>query len=279
MWVYVDESGHPHPNDTCEKSVLVAVCLDESYNRQITLDLHNLKRDLLGKEDYEVKAKNLLRPSTFLRVPAKRELVEAIFDLCGNLPLQVFAVIMPRPRQLPMYDLGYLPVQYVHLLQRVQILMEARPDKAIMVFDDGGPTGIWKARLPQDQQLLHRASALLLSRAFTNFLFRHPKGRQFDRINEVPFFVSSEIVPGLQIADLIAGCIRLCHQTGLHEARHVLRPFDSALKRFYSLLETKKQDLVDRDGSTIWAFYSMSERALMSESAEGQPIDESAAPK
>ena len=30
MWVYFDESGHPHPNDSCTKSVLVAVCIQEN---------------------------------------------------------------------------------------------------------------------------------------------------------------------------------------------------------------------------------------------------------
>lgn len=274
MWVYVDESGHPHPNDSSEKAVLVAVCLDESFNRQITIQLHNLKRDLLGKEDYEIKANKLLRPSTFLQVATKRELSEAVFDLFANLPLRIFAVVMPRPKQLPMYELGHLPIQYVHLLQRIELFMQPRSDKAMMIFDDGGPTGVWKAPRPGHEHLEHKSAALLLSTAFTNFLFRHPRGREFVKIHEVPFFVSSQIVPGLQIADMMAGCIRLYEQRRLYETTRIINPFDSAIRRFYRVLEGKKEDLIDEEGNTIWAFYSMSERALLAESIDTQVMSE-----
>lgn len=256
MWAYIDESGHPHPNDSCTKSVLVAVCLEEGYNRGVTRHLHNLKKDLLGDEDIEVKAHKLLRPSTLAKVPHKREFVERFFEYLQNLPLTIFAMIMPRPEQVPRYPYGILPNQYRFLLQRVNMFMQEFEGKALVIFDSGGPSSVWEGGGSSDVNL---------STHITNYLFRHREGQQLDRIHEVPFFVNSKIVPGIQIADMAASCIRIHEERELYRENRLRDPFLSAIERYYSKVHDKTKDFEDEFGDQIWGFYSMSERALYAE--------------
>jgi len=252
MWVYFDESGHPHPNDSCPKSVLVAVCIEESINRDMTRNLHNMKKDLLGTEDCELKGSSLLRKSTFEKVVKKRELVECFFNYLRDLPFTVFAMIMPRPSRVPNWNLTSLPNQYEFLLLRVQNLALEMDDKALLIFDDGGPSGIWQEHGPSD---------INLARAITNYLFRHAVGKSLDRIYEVPMFVKSLITPGVQIADMIARCIRIYEEKGLYTATRSTDPFESAIRRYYGIIEDKKRDFID-ESTTMYGFSRLSDQVI-----------------
>ena len=67
MLVYLDESGHPHPNDASERPVVVAACIQDRHARTMAGRLHGLKRDVLGKERMEMKGVKLINRATFRR--------------------------------------------------------------------------------------------------------------------------------------------------------------------------------------------------------------------
>lgn len=50
MLVFIDESGHPHPNDSTIRPVVVAACFSEADARRISSRVHAIKRDLLTRE-------------------------------------------------------------------------------------------------------------------------------------------------------------------------------------------------------------------------------------
>jgi hypothetical protein len=128
-----------------------------------------------------------------LTSPKKTEFVEEVLSLCKGHHILAFAVGM---RQLEEQMLaGFSPEEsrifrvYYYLLERVEtMLQEDYPDDmAIVLLDSGG--------IKTDNR---RAIA------FGNFLYGHEAGRRMQRVVETPFFVSSSLTPGIQIADLFA---------------------------------------------------------------------------
>ncbi len=100
MLIFIDESGHPHPNDRTTRPVLAAVCFPESESRNISRQLFSIKRSLLGDEraGKELKANEILNSRTFNRRSELRELVAEIFDQIQNLDVTIFAVVMEKPQ-------------------------------------------------------------------------------------------------------------------------------------------------------------------------------------
>ena len=135
MLVYLDESGHPHPNDPASRPVVVAVCVQERDARKVGGRLHGLKRDVLGRERMEMKGVRLLNRSTFRRRPAVVAFVEEFFSALLNLPVTVFAMVMERPTVAPEPTDLKLPDQFRFLMQRVQLLAESRDEMATLLFD------------------------------------------------------------------------------------------------------------------------------------------------
>ena len=55
LFAFVDESGHPHPNDPSTRPVLAAVCVRADKLRDLNTRLFRLKRDLLGKDQFNLE--------------------------------------------------------------------------------------------------------------------------------------------------------------------------------------------------------------------------------
>ena len=129
---FIDESGTPHPRDSCPISTLVALCMQEREHRGVSRQLYRLRKSLLECEDpYELKALDLLTPRTFSKSPAKRELAEATSDGLASLNVTIFAIVMPRPRNLPDTPADYLPTQHQYLFQRINALAEDMGEEAL----------------------------------------------------------------------------------------------------------------------------------------------------
>jgi hypothetical protein len=240
---FFDESGHPHPNDSATRPVCVVVCINERESHFISGRLHALKRNILQKEDIEFKAKKLLNRGTFRRIPEKRELVEAFFDLLRNLPIVIFAVIMERPQttMLPLVT-NYLPNQFRYLLQRCDLLAQETNDMVTILFDGDCRFGG-------------------LSLKFNSFLYRSDEGQLMRTITDAPFFVDSRITDGIQIADMAASAIRIYEENGLRLGVPTGDSFLSAIKRYYTVLQEKTKDLQTPQGEKRPGFYLMPERA------------------
>ena len=67
MLAFIDERGQPHPNDSNERPVMVAVCIEAEHSRLISDRIHALKRDILNRERLELKGANLLNRTTYRR--------------------------------------------------------------------------------------------------------------------------------------------------------------------------------------------------------------------
>ena len=240
MLVYIDESGHPHPNDPSSRPVIVAVCLQERDARIVAGRLHGLKRDVLGKERMEMKGVRLINRSTFRRRTDVVAFVEEFFSALLNLPITVFAMIMERPVIAPDPDDMILPDQFRFLIQQVQLLAASRDEMATLLFDGGaGQLGG-------------------LSFKFSAFLYRSEEGRASTNITDTPFFGDSKASAGIQIADMIASVIRQYEEAELYRKTPVADPFLLAVRRYYRIIEQKTIDQISHDGYHRPGLYRMS---------------------
>ena len=255
LFAFMDESGHPHPNDQSTRPVLVTACLDAEYLRTVNTEVFKLKRRILQRDsfDFEMKAKKLITPSTFRNRPEKREFVESFFELLRNLDLVIFAEIMERPSQPPSMPQDFLPMQFRHQLYRVNRHLELHKpnDLAAIMFDgDGSQFGGLAIR-------------------FSNWLYRSDGGRSLSRLAESPFFVDSKVTPGIQIADMVASVIRQFEERELYHGIPTGDSFSSAIARYYKIVREKTIDLEAPRGDFTWyGFNRMPERDHYQDSSD-----------
>jgi hypothetical protein len=81
--VFVDESGHPRPNDPCKRPVLMAVCVAEKDTGRLTRAMY--------------------------------------YDLLARFPLTAFGIVMERPERDPLRGGPSLAAQYRWLLERILV--------------------------------------------------------------------------------------------------------------------------------------------------------------
>jgi hypothetical protein len=246
MLAFFDESGQPHPNDSCTRPVVVSVCIKRQDARAISGQLYSLKRRL-GTPNIELKGVNLVNRRVFERRYNEWELVESFFDLCRTLPLVLFAVVMEHPNQMPScFNTGresFLPNQYRYLLQRIDQHANDQGKLVTMLFDGEGPS-LLGGTLPS---------------RFESFLYRSLEGRSFSSISEAPFYVDSQITQGIQITDMIASVVRQYQENDLHRGFPVGDRFLSSITRYYEIVQTKSVDLVTAEGYPRPGIYFMPE--------------------
>ncbi len=253
MLFFVDESGHPHPNDMTHRPVLGAVGIPVSRTRHLTQGVFALKRDILGDEDLahecKYKANAILNERTFRREQSKWEYVESVFEFAANFPVVSCFVVMQKPTIAIHASNSHLPTHMRYLLKHINLHMQHRcPDrKAIVIFDGQDP-----------------GSDMVRFAAVSNFLFRHEWGRTWQCVMETPMFVDSRTQPGVQIADLFVSCVRQ-----YHECRDgvLVRSVEyrRALSRLHSAVSATVSDYEDGD------YTSYGEHFLNSWPEEGRP--------
>jgi len=245
LFAFMDESGHPHPKDATTRPVLVSVCIDAQDLRAVCTELFKLKRRILQKEHtFEAKAKKLITRSTFRNRPEKREFVESFFDMCRNLQLTVFAAIMERPQSPPPTDIDFLPMQFRHLLYRINrlLVLEKENELGAIFFDGDG------------SQYNH------LAIRFNNWLYKSRGGQSLVNLVESPFFVDSRLTGGIQIADMIASVIRIYEENELFRAPPTGDAFLSSISRYYRIIKEKTRNLEAPNGFIWYGFERMPER-------------------
>lgn len=256
----MDESGHPHPNDQSTRPVLVAVCLDVSYLRTINTEIYRLKSRILKRDsfDFEMKAKKLITPGTFRNRPEKREFVKSFFELLRSLDIVIFAEIMERPSSPPPTSYNFLPMQFRHLLYRVNRYLQLnKPDElaAIMFDGDGSHFGGLAIR-------------------FSNWLYRSDGGQSLTHLAESPFFVDSKVTPGIQVADMVASVIRQYEERELFNGIPAGDSYSSAIGRYYRIVREKTVDLESPQGDLTWyGFNRMPKRDHFQPSSCVEPSD------
>ncbi|MCR4436820.1 MAG: DUF3800 domain-containing protein [Clostridiales bacterium] len=241
MLVFIDESGHPRPKDSTKRPVLISACIRETDVKRITHDIYKIKMDLYGKQD-EIKSTDLIRRQTITKNRTiNKEYVDRLIDLVENYDINVFAVIMERPDFEPYIEDGILPKQYFYLLKRIELFCRTHNyPMALVIFDEK-----------------NEADDKKISIAFNNFLYKSALGKTFEKILEVPLFVSSGITPGVQLADIMAGIIRHYYENEL-DKREPVDEFEKWICRLYNIIKRKTENLKDPfKGFVEYGFFIM----------------------
>lgn len=192
MLVFIDESGHPHPNDSTQNPVLLAVCIHEADIKAITNGIYKLKEEYYGKQD-EVKSSSLVRKATIINNRTNnKSYVEGIIELVSAYETAVFTVVMDKPSEVVAVPEHHLPKQYYLLMKKIEYYSAKHHlGKSILIYDE-----------------VHEEADRKIADATTGFFFKTKLGRSFGHILEMPLFVSSAVTPAVQIADIFAGIIR-----------------------------------------------------------------------
>lgn len=225
MLVFVDESGHPHPNDSTKNPVLLGVCIHERDVKNISNQIYKIKDTHYNRQD-EIKSTSLIREQTITknRTINKSFIDDFISTVC-SFNITVFSIIMSLPNEPLIMDGDCLPKQYHHLLKKVEFFCENHHyDKAIFVFDETNER--------DDQKLVQ---------AFTGFLFKSRLGKTFDRILEIPLFVSSRLTPTIQIPDIFAGIVRHYYEHNL-DKKEPENEFEAWIVKLYNTIYTRTED-------------------------------------
>lgn len=248
LFAFIDESGHPHPKDSTNRPVLVSVCIKDCNLRAVSTELYRLKRRILEKNQggFEAKAHELINRGTFRRRPEKREFVESFFEMCRNLPLVIFAIIMEKPQSPPPTDIDFLPMQFRHLIYRINRLLDFEKEMGLgAIFFDGDGTQYNG-----------------LSVRFSNWLYRSRGGQSLVKLVDSPFFVDSRFTSGIQIADMVASVIRQYEENMLFsQGAPIGDSYLSAIERYYRIVCEKTRNLEAPTGDFTWyGFERMPER-------------------
>ncbi|OKP99228.1 DUF3800 domain-containing protein [Paenibacillus sp. P46E] len=222
MLAYIDESGFPHPNDETKHPVLAAVCIPKDEVRNIMLRMYNIKMDLFGRHDVELKAVNVLKPKSLTRNTNNKIFADRVINEVLNniLNLKVFAIVMEHPEELLQVEKVSFPNHYRFLLQRINGYSYMRGKKCIVSFDS------------QDE-----GNDMLISHKMKNYLFRSNEGNDCTSIVESAFFVSSRVEESIQLADLCAGIIRKYHELCVGDTPAT--PFSTWIAHLYSIVQSR----------------------------------------
>ncbi len=159
--------------------------------------MYNIKMDIFGRYDVELKAVNVLKPKSLTRNTNNKLFAERVVNevLSSMLNLKVFAIVMEQPQHPLDVEKGTFPNHYRFLLQRINGYSAMRRTKCIVCFDS------------QDE-----GNDMIISHKMKNYLFRSNEGNLCTSIVESAFFVSSKVEEGIQLVDFCAGVIRKYHE-------------------------------------------------------------------
>jgi hypothetical protein len=96
------------------------------------------------------------------------------------------------------------------------------------------------------------------SRSLRTFMHSTNEGRCWNHVLDVPFFVSSSITPGIQLADIMAGALR--HHEVLRESGSAWNtPWEAAILELRTLAARKSHDFAV-GADTYYGLYRMPDR-------------------
>ena len=251
MWfillAFIDESGKPHPNDNTMNPVLCCVCIREADIKRLSQSIFNIKTKIYGK-DTEIKATSLVRRQVLTkRMTNNKQFVEEFVKSACSIDMKVFAIVMDKPDVPVVLRETLLPKHYMLLIKRIEYYCENYGhEKAILIFDEISPR-----------------DDLIVAKCITNFLYMSKLGKGFDRILEMPFFVSSEVTPAIQVSDIFASIIRHYYECGLdtRKPEEIKDPFESWIYGMFTQIVSRTENLRQASTGFIeYGFYNMGKR-------------------
>jgi hypothetical protein len=224
----------------------VAVCIPEGSSRDLSRWLHAAVRAVyptMDPQTYEIKAADLLARRQFEHSVERRRLVLEVTELLERLPISVFAVRARRPASLPSWPSAHVDPPHRLLIERIELHMRR---------DHAGSF----AKLVFDETDMGNDAAR--SRSIRKFMHSTLEGRCWRQVLDVPFFVSSAITPGIQLADLLAGAVR--HGQVVRDLGTTWSTeWERAIRRLGELAAAKSQDFAV-GSETYFGLYTMPDR-------------------
>jgi hypothetical protein len=132
--------------------------------------------------------------------------------------IRVYAMVMEKPDYFPCFHDDKLPTYYTYLMQRINAYASYARRNVAVIFD-GQDAG----------------SDEVISKKFNNLVFR---AAGMEAIIEMPLFVSSKIVPGIQLADIMAGVTRHYYNLKLHTEKPNTE-FEKWIYKLYRIINQK----------------------------------------
>jgi hypothetical protein len=220
LFAFIDESSFPEPDDPSEHSVLLVCCINIEDIRSITRRVYQLKLEIFGgNNNVEIKAKNfIIRRNLKPDRTIKKKFVDKLFDIIESEKMKVYAMVMERPDYVPYNHPDKLPTYYTYLLQRINACGHYMKRNVSVIYDGQDPG--------RDEDI---------SKRFYNLVYGV---QHYQEIVEMPLFVSSKIVPGIQIADIMAGVVRHYHNLKLHKNKPS-DDFEVWINNMYNIINSK----------------------------------------
>ena len=228
--LFMDESGHDHKNTPMEARGGVAIRDRDLFNfgremRHLEKRVFGAEMSSLGKADYEIKGASLLNRKIFkwanyqfkftkkerqeavkrfLTAPrhgrketreefcawgrSQLELADSVFKLLQKYEARVFVSMIPRDVQPPpgFKRQSDLRKDHVFLFERYFNFLETQEEHGLIIMDETDKEN--------DRKFVKR-----MTRYFT---LTDPGQLRASRIVPSPFFVASDMVSGVQAADL-----------------------------------------------------------------------------
>jgi hypothetical protein len=254
--LFLDESGHDHKNTPYEVHGGIAIHATKLW--RFISAIHNLEQSLFGTNlsafKHEIKGSKLLKKKVFKlaqqdnlmdelsrrkhalkflndgaqqRTPSRESftaygqacitLAEELISLLQSHDAKLFASVVPKQAKPQTAPTEYLRKDMVFLLERYFYFLESKQEMGLLVMDG-----------------TEKQADTKTVRSMENYFKKTFTGRQRTQwIVPAPLFVESDMVYGVQVADLCIYCLnwawRLKEMT--EPTRQEIEPFVSLLKK------------------------------------------------
>ena len=203
-FLYLDDSGKAHPNDSNSHVVFGGFSVDESQYHNLIRRLNGTKMSYFKNRgtpaDWEVKNTQILRKANWKKKRVQ-DFVNTIIHILADCGCQVFSASVEKAAsRKPIKEDWILPLIIQRLMAQFHAYLDTCGGSGSLICD-------WSS-YRMDRHISNCISSLIVSRG----LFELKAGVSY---------ASSSANITLQVADLIAGCFRRCldGQTHLTELR------------------------------------------------------------
>lgn len=207
VFAFVDESGKLEPGYNGSHPTITAVCVIHRDIKDLTKHIYQAEIDTFGDDDEarKLKGNHMIHRNALQKFTYRKQYTEKIVNLIETYDMKVFSMVMEKPNFNPYTEKSILPIQDQYLLQRLGLYGERQRDDILVIYDK------------IDESLEGSGFDGQLSESFKRFLKFSPTGRQYDRIIQMPLFVSSRTHNLIRFPDLAGNIIRVFYEQGLNK--------------------------------------------------------------
>lgn len=195
--MYIDETGTPSHKDLPRYFLLTGIIVHESDVKYLKKTVFNFKYEhfINGYIESEIHLHDMFRSKNNfigLKKDEKNKLIENVYQMVKELPFTAIVAAIHKPRfknEHPKWRV--LKTSLIVLLARYNQFLSTigKPEKGIIRMD--------KSTDKQRREI----------NDIFRMLRREKKNNQIHNILQTPYFVNSDAVEGIQVADAISFCV------------------------------------------------------------------------